>query len=56
MEILVAGLIAGNFGLAIALFVAHVAKYDREYARQAREDDNYKTYFRTGQRPDDRDH
>ena len=58
MELILASLIAANFGLGIALFVASVAKYDREYARKAREEEDYKTYFRTGRtarRPDNSD-
>ncbi|MEL7212209.1 MAG: hypothetical protein AAGK92_06075 [Pseudomonadota bacterium] len=50
METLVPILIILNITLATALFVARIAQRDAEYARQAREEEEFKSYFRNDRR------
>lgn len=46
MDVLIPILIILNFMLGTALFVVRIAQRDVEYAKQAREEQDFKSFFR----------
>lgn len=46
MEFLVAALIVLNFTLGTALFVVTMARLDQRHAQRARDEQEFKSYFR----------